>query len=159
MPSGQSVEIAMNEKYWYLKKCPVFTQLSAQQIEAVEQECYCREFRRGEVVYLPRDMADSVMLLARGRVQLYHVTGEGKQAILGFVEPGELFGELSAFSGSQREEHAEAMETTLVVLVPGRVMQRDGGMPQCLHENDSVVWCAAATRGTPTEVTAVSVQS
>lgn len=114
----------MNEKYWYLKKCSVFAQMSPEQIQAIERECFVREFRRGEMVYLPKDMADSVMLLARGRVRLYHVTGEGKQAILGFVEPGELFGELSVFSGSQREEHAEALEKTLVVLLPGPVMQR-----------------------------------
>ena len=114
----------MNEKYWYLKKCPVFAQLSPEQIQNVEQECFCREFRRGEVIYLPSDMADSVMLLARGRIRLYHVTGEGKQAILGFVESGELFGELNVFSDQQREEHAEAMEKSLVVLVPGRAIHR-----------------------------------
>ena len=121
---SSNVATGMNEKYWYLKKCPIFAQLSNEQVEAVEKESFFREFRRGEMVYLPNDMADSVMLLARGRVRLFHMTGEGKQAILGFVEPGELFGELSVFSGREREEHAEALETTAVVLVPGRVMQQ-----------------------------------
>jgi CRP/FNR family cyclic AMP-dependent transcriptional regulator len=124
MPSGQNAEFGMNEKYWYLKNCPVFAQLTAEQVQEVEQNCFCREFARGDVVYLPHDMGDSVMLLARGRVRLYHVTGEGKLAILGFVEPSELFGELSAFSGNQRDEHAEAMEKTLVVLVPSQIMQQ-----------------------------------
>ncbi|MEQ9410397.1 MAG: Crp/Fnr family transcriptional regulator [Fuerstiella sp.] len=114
----------MNEKYWYLKRCPVFSDLSPEQLQTVESSCYAREFSRGEMIYLPSDHGDSVMLLARGRVRVYHVTHEGKQAILGFVEPGELFGELSAFNGSRREEYAEAMEKTLVVLMPRAVVQR-----------------------------------
>ena len=114
----------MNEKYWYLKKCPVFADLDPDQVQSLEAGCYVREFARGEMIYLPSDMGSSVLLLARGRVRVYHVTHEGKQAILGFVEPGELFGELSAFNGSLREEYAEATEKTLAVLMPRDVVHR-----------------------------------
>ena len=108
----------MNEKYWYLKKCPLFSQLTADQLGEIEASCFSREFSRGDVVYLPSDMSDSVLLLARGRVRIYHVTPEGKQAILGFIEPGEMFGELAIFSPTRREEHAEALEKSLAVLIP-----------------------------------------
>ncbi len=108
----------MNEKYWYLKKCPLFNQLSPHQIREVEASCFSREFSRGEVVYLPSDMSDSVLLLARGRVRIYHVTSEGKQAILSFIEPGEMFGELSLFNPDRRDEYAEAAGQSLVVLMP-----------------------------------------
>lgn len=108
----------MNEKYWYLKKCPLFSQLTPEQIQQVEPSCLSREFKRGDVVYLPSDMGDSVLLLARGRVRIYHVTSEGKQAILSFIEPGELFGELALFDPHRRDEYAEATEKSLVVLLP-----------------------------------------
>lgn len=114
----------MNEKYWYLKRCPLFSQLTSEQLREVEGASFSREFSRGEVVYLPSDMSDSVLLLARGRVRIYHVTSEGKQAILSFVEPGEMFGELSLFNPSQREEHAEAADKSLVVLMPREVVHR-----------------------------------
>lgn len=114
----------MNEKYWYLKRCPLFSQLTSEQLREVEASSYSREFARGEVIYLPSDMSDSVLLLARGRVRIYHVTSEGKQAILSFVEPGEMFGELSLFSPNQREEHAEAVDKSLVVLMPREVVHR-----------------------------------
>ncbi len=114
----------MNEKYWYLKKCPVFADLEPHQIQSIEAGCFVREFSRGEMIYLPSDMGNSVLLLARGRVRIYHVTDDGKQAILGFVEAGELFGELSAFNGSLREEYAEAAEKALVVLMPRDIVHR-----------------------------------
>ena len=114
----------MNEKYWYLKKCSVFADLLPEQIQSLEADCLAREFSRGEIIYLPNDMGNSVMLVARGRVRIYHVTHEGKQSILGFIEPCELFGELSAFDGSTRDEYAEAQEKTLVVLMPREIVQR-----------------------------------
>jgi CRP/FNR family cyclic AMP-dependent transcriptional regulator len=114
--------VTMNEKYWYLKKCPLFSQLTPDQIREVEASCFSREFSRGDVVYLPSDMSDSVLLLARGRVRIYHVTSEGKQAILSFIEPGEMFGELSLFSPHRREEYAETIEKSLIVLMPRDTM-------------------------------------
>ena len=122
----------MNEKIWYLKKCPVFGHLSSEQVLDIESQCFSREFSRGEIIYLPSDMGDSVLLLARGRVRIYHVTGEGKQAILGFMEPGELFGEVSVFNGSRRDEYAEATEKSFVVLLPQHVIQ------QLMLENPTV---------------------
>ncbi|MEZ6063429.1 MAG: Crp/Fnr family transcriptional regulator [Planctomycetaceae bacterium] len=113
----------MNEKFWYLKNCPLFRQLTPEQIRGIEAACFAREFQRGEFIYLPSDMGDSILLLARGRVRIYHVTPEGKQAILGFVEPGELFGELSVFDEHRREEYAEAADKCFVVLMPRHVMQ------------------------------------
>lgn len=112
----------MNEKYWYLKKCSLFSRLSPDQIQQVEASSFSREFSRGDAVYLPSDMSDSVLLLARGRVRICHTTSEGKQAILNFIEPGEMFGELSLFTPNRREEHAEAMEKSLVVLIPRETM-------------------------------------
>lgn len=122
----------MNEKHWYLKQCSVFAHLTPEQIAEIEPSCFCREFVRGEMVYLPNDMGDSALLLARGRVRIYHVTNEGKQALLGFIETGELFGELSAFDGSQRNEYAETTEKSLVVLLPRQVMH------QVMAQNPSV---------------------
>ncbi len=121
VPAGHWAK-SMNEKYWYLKKCPLFSQLTPDQLSEVETSCLSREFSRGDTIYLPSDMSDSVLLLARGRVRIYHVTSEGKQAILSFIEPGEMFGELAVFEPSRREEHAEAVEKSLVVLMPRNVL-------------------------------------
>lgn len=112
----------MNEKLWYLKKCPLFGQLTHEEVSAIEPECQSREFARGELIYRPGDLSDSVLLLARGRVRIFHVTPEGKQAILTFVDPNEVFSELSAFEGAKRDEFAEAHDDSLVVMVPRTVI-------------------------------------
>lgn len=50
------------------------------------------------------ETADSVFLLAKGLAKVAHLTGDGKESTLAFVEAGELFGELALFDGERRDE-------------------------------------------------------
>lgn len=113
----------MDQKFWFLKNCDLFSRLTTAQIQRLESRSVSRKFESGGVVYLPSDRSDSVALLVRGRVRIYHLTNEGKQAILAIVDPGELFGELSLVGEAARDEFAEAMEPSTVVLVPREDIQ------------------------------------
>ncbi|MCA9014077.1 MAG: Crp/Fnr family transcriptional regulator, partial [Planctomycetaceae bacterium] len=73
--------------------------------------------------YLPTESSDSVFLVLSGRIKLYHITGEGKQALLALIEPGELFGELAILEGGEREEYAEAMLKSTILRIPGPIIQ------------------------------------
>lgn len=114
----------MDEKFWYLKSCCLFEQLTSEQISRLELRSKSRCFDRGELIYVPAQEAESVLLLVSGRVKIYTLTAEGKQAVLAFIEPGELFGELTLFTGGPRDEFAEAMDPVAVVWIPGEQMQR-----------------------------------
>lgn len=114
----------MSERLWYLKQCDLFQQLGAEQIAAIENRCRVRQFPRSSPIYLPSDHANGVLLLAQGRVKIGSFTEDGKQAILAFIEPGELFGELSLMGSQEREEYAEAVEKSTIVLIPSDVMQQ-----------------------------------
>ena len=112
----------MSEKLWYLKRCELFQRLSPEQLTALEYRCRIRNFSRGSPVYLPADEAQGVLLLASGRIKICSFTDDGKQAILAFIEPGELFGELALLDEGQREEYAEAVDKSAVILIPAAVM-------------------------------------
>jgi CRP/FNR family cyclic AMP-dependent transcriptional regulator len=114
----------MSERLWYLKRCDLFQRLGQEQLSALEARCRIRKFPRSTPVYLPSDCADSVMLLAAGRVKIGSFTEEGKQAILAFIEPGELFGELSLLDSEQRDEYAETVEKSTVILISNEIMQK-----------------------------------
>ena len=113
----------MSEKLWYLKQCPLFDRLPAEELARVETAGKSREFRRGEPIYLPADQANSVLLLASGRAKICHLTPDGKQSILAFIDPGEVFGELAIFDSDQRDEYAEAVESSTVVMIPADLIQ------------------------------------
>lgn len=122
----------MSERLWYLKSCDLFQQLSSDQLAILESRCRVRKYPRSTPIYLPADHADGVLLLAEGRVKLGSFTEEGKQTILAFIEPGEIFGELSLIGSSEREEYAESVEKSTIILIPNEAMQ------QLLAENPSV---------------------
>ncbi|MBL4885277.1 MAG: Crp/Fnr family transcriptional regulator [Planctomycetaceae bacterium] len=113
----------MDDKYWYLKRCELFEQLEGTQIAKLESQSQVRTFDRKNLVYLPDDESDSVLLLASGRVRIYHLTPEGKETLLAFIDPGELFGELSIIGQTEREEFAETMEKSQIVKIPGNTIR------------------------------------
>lgn len=114
----------MSEKYWFLKRCDLFGPLSDEQLKHMESRCRIREISRGSPVYLPADSADGMLLLAAGRVKICGFTPDGKQSILAFIEPGEVFGELAIFEPGQREEYAEAVLASTVLLIPRDEVQQ-----------------------------------
>lgn len=114
----------MHDKFWYLKNCDLFERLTGGQAARLESRSRSRKFERNSLIYLPADESRSVLLLATGRVKLYHLTSEGKQALLAIIDPGEVFGELAIFDSGQREEFAETMESSTVILIPRDEIQR-----------------------------------
>lgn len=109
----------MSETHWYLKKCDLFERLTPEHAQRLESCSRVRRFSGGTPVYLPADEAYAVYLLATGRVKVCHLTDDGKQSILAFIEPGELFGELALLEPGPRDEYVETIEPSTVVMIPG----------------------------------------
>ncbi len=114
----------MQEKYWYLKNCRLLERLEPSQLAWLESRSRFRKFPKNATVYLPSDQSDGVMLLASGQVKICNVTADGKQSILTFVEPGDVFGELSLFDSGQREEFARTTESTQIILMPAESLRK-----------------------------------
>jgi CRP/FNR family cyclic AMP-dependent transcriptional regulator len=112
----------MSEKIWYLKNCELFEQLSPEEAQRLEQKARLRSFKRQEVIYFPTQPGESVLLLARGRVKIKNLTPEGKEAILAFIDEGELFGELALLDEQPRSEYAEAVTDAQVLVIPREEM-------------------------------------
>ena len=113
-----TLALKMNQKHWCLKQSTVFGHLPDEELTELESRCEVREFARRDVIYSPVEAADCAYIVDRGRVRIYHITGDGKQVILSLMGAGDSFGDLSAFRGTIREEYAEATEKCVLVQVP-----------------------------------------
>jgi CRP/FNR family cyclic AMP-dependent transcriptional regulator len=115
---------------WYMKKIPLFQEISAETLQRLVQSVELKEVRRRQVVYLPGDPGRAVFFVNGGRVKISKVTRDGKELTLAYRGPGEIFGELALIDGGPREEMAEAMENALVSEIErGRfeeIVQREG---------------------------------
>jgi CRP-like cAMP-binding protein len=108
----------MSEAIWFLKRCPLFEHLTADECARLESHSRARSFPRRSVVYFPDEPGESVLLLTRGRVKIMALTPDGRETIFAFIEPGELFGELAVLDPAPRSEHAEAVEDSHALAIP-----------------------------------------
>ncbi len=108
----------MTERIWCIQKCRLFELLPAADISYLESRARVKAFPGNSSVYFPGDAAESVFVLVEGRIRLYSITPDGKQAILAIIEPGELFGELALLGSDERDEHAQAVGKSKVVSMP-----------------------------------------
>lgn len=72
---------------------------------------------KGRQLFSSDDPADSVYVLLRGRVKVFCLAAEGKEMILWFCAPGELFG-LAATRGDRRGVCARACERAELLSMP-----------------------------------------
>jgi CRP-like cAMP-binding protein len=108
----------MNGTIWYLKRCDLFDRLSDAEADHLNRRALVRRFPRRTLVYAPTQPGESVMVLASGRVKIKDLTLDGRESILAFIEEGELFGEMALLEGQPRQEYAETVEDSQVLLLP-----------------------------------------
>ena len=122
----------MPERFWSLKGCPLFEQLSDDEITQLEQRCRSKAFLRGSVIDLPGQTASVIYLVISGRIKISHITEDGKESILAFIQPGEIFGELAVVDETGNEDFLEASEKSMVLMIPveavRRLMERHAGI-------------------------------
>ncbi len=110
---------------WFLKRCQLLERLSDLELQELEGKSRVRRFPRATPIYLPSEACDAVFLLTKGRVKICYLTPDGKQSILAFVEPGELFGEAALIEpGGAREDYAETVEASEIVWLPGDTIRQ-----------------------------------
>ena len=63
---------------------------------------------RGELIFQPGSPGHSVYFLETGRVKIYHLSPTGREVVLWFCAPGEIFGLAEVCHTSFRQVYAEA---------------------------------------------------
>ncbi len=112
----------MNHRIWHICNCSLFEQLALDDIKQLEDVSRVKKFQKGSLIYLgaPNQF---VYLLVDGRIRIGTCTTEGKQAVIGWIEPGEIFGELSLIDDGPAEEQAETMINSTIVQIPACVVK------------------------------------
>ena len=68
------------------------------------------DFRKNEIVFAQGDAANTVFYIQKGRVKVVVLSEQGKEAVVGILEPGQFFGEGCMNGHSLRIATATAME-------------------------------------------------
>lgn len=112
-----------NQCFWYLEDINLFPMLDGPKVDAAQDLMDHREFKKGENVYLPEDVADKVFFIQNGRVKIGNYSSEGKEITKIILGAGEIFGELGLVGEDKRRDFAIAMEDLKVCIMTVEVMK------------------------------------
>jgi CRP-like cAMP-binding protein len=80
------------------------------------------EVRKGQIVFAQGDAADTVFYVQKGRVKVVVISEQGKEAVVGILEPGQFFGEGCMNGHSVRIATTTAMEDCLLTAITKTAM-------------------------------------
>jgi len=74
-----------------------------------------RSFKPGQFVFWEGDAADWFYIVAEGRIKVLKHSSSGREFIIAFFGPGEMFGEVAVFEGKPYPASAQAVGGTKVL--------------------------------------------
>jgi CRP-like cAMP-binding protein len=108
----------------YLRTFPIFAGLTERDVEELLRETQLIRYRKGETVFSQGGEAASFFLLKQGRLRVVKVTLDGRQVVVRYVVPGDIFGVAMAFGRETYPASAVAVADSVVLAWPSAAWPR-----------------------------------
>jgi len=118
----------------FLATVPLFSGLQRDEIQRFADLTRERAYPKGSVILFQDDPGDSLFVLRAGRVKVVLIGEDGREVILGVLEPGAHFGELALIDDQPRSAHVIAMEDAQLLILRREDFRRR------VEANPSVAW-------------------
>jgi len=97
---------------------PLFSSLDTQKGEEYGKRCLWKEYDAHELIIDIDEETTEVRFVLSGLVRVINRFAVGKEVILGEMNPGNFFGELSAFDGETRSANVTALYKSRICIMP-----------------------------------------
>jgi CRP-like cAMP-binding protein len=116
MSPGQSVDL--------LSRVPLFSELSAAELERISRVSVARSFPAGVRVFHEGDHSDACYLVRSGDLRVTREHPDGRAIALATLGPGDLFGELAMLDGEARSASVETLTDSELLALPAADVRR-----------------------------------
>ena len=114
-----------------LKQSLIFSVLSEDELAGLGDLAIQRSYKPGEYVFWEGDAPEWFYIVAEGRIKVLKHSSQGKDFIIAFFEPGEMFGEVAVFEDKPYPASAQAaIETTVLGIKRKDLLSFLSGRPQ-----------------------------
>jgi CRP-like cAMP-binding protein len=107
-----------------LRRIPVFSALSEQDLTHVAAVAMHRRFEAGAIVFKEGDEGSTCYIVRSGRARAIREHPDGRSITLAHFGPGDIFGEMAMLDGERRSATVEATEETEAVAILSADMHR-----------------------------------
>jgi CRP/FNR family transcriptional regulator, dissimilatory nitrate respiration regulator len=97
-----------------ISSIPLFNGLSEAQHSELAGIATEKRFTRSQTIFSEGDEGEGFYIVISGRVKIFKMSPDGREQILHFLGPGELFGEVPVFAGARFPANARTMEESSV---------------------------------------------
>jgi CRP-like cAMP-binding protein len=118
----------------FLATIPLFSGLPEEELERFAELTRERTYPKGSVILFQGDPGDSLYVLRQGRAKVVLIGEDGREVILGVLEPGAHFGELALIDDQPRSAHVIAMEDAQLLVLRREDFKRR------VEANPTVAW-------------------
>lgn len=84
---------------------PIFNHLDEESMTKIAKKAHHKDLKRGEYLYQAADEDDSVYIVHKGQVRIFHLSESGKEQLIRVLNPGDFTGEWTIFSTDTYHEH------------------------------------------------------
>lgn len=106
-----------DDKAEALKQALIFSSLSESDLAELSRLASERSFKAGEYVFWEGDAPGYFYILVEGRIKVLKHSSSGKEVIIAFFDPGEMFGEVAVFEDKPYPASAQAATDTRVLAI------------------------------------------
>ena len=107
----------MDEKNW-IPQSNLFSGLKLSEKQALLSMGRTYSFTKDQYIFQAHNPGKSIYLLIGGHAKVFHVSETGKEVILWFCLPGEVFGLAECLNGGLRKVYAQACSHATVIAIP-----------------------------------------
>jgi len=107
--------MSLKEQIHLLSMVDILAPLSDEELEDLAKRAPDTYLEEGDVLYTPKEGAERLFVLKKGRVQVYEIANTGEEITLSLVEGGNVFGEMALTGQSLKSLYVRALTPSTVV--------------------------------------------
>ena len=134
VPTGRPTTPMTTQTADFLATIPLFSGLHRDELTKFAELTRERAYPKGSVILFQDDPGDSLFVLRQGRVKVVLIGEDGREVILGVLEPGAHFGELALIDDQPRSAHVIAMDDAQLLILRREDFRRR------VEANPTVAW-------------------
>ena len=103
------------DKLSLLQSVPIFSDLSASDLNKIAERMVLRAFTKGQMILLEDDLGQTFFVIGGGSVKITRLSDDGREVILAMLGESDFFGEMSLLDGAGRSANVVALEASEVL--------------------------------------------
>lgn len=108
----------VNEKINFLRKFPVFRDLSDYEMEPIIDFSHTKTYKPKTIVFMQNEPITDVYFIQKGKVKIYRTDYDGKEHIVNVLQDDDMFPHQGFFRKGNYPAHAEVIEESVLINIP-----------------------------------------